>query len=135
MTITIKYQRDMNSYFAREALGRTQARIYTSRIVDPTLHGRRDFAMAYGDRISVRVVVAGRTVAEYETRETADMTDLTGDIRRRLSGVRGLGYVYIRNHDRGWSRERRLMLYGERKHASARPVRVVQTPMFYPWEM
>lgn len=125
----------MNSYFAREALGRTQARIYTSRVVEPTLHGRKDFAIAYGDRISVRVVVGSRTVAEYETRESADMTDLTGDVRRRLGKIRGLADVYIRNHDRGWSRERRLMLYGERKHAPASPVRAVQTPMFFPWEL
>lgn len=125
----------MNSYIPRQATGRSETRIYTSRTADSALHGRREYLMAYGDRISIRVVVGARVAAEYETREVSDMTDLTGDVRRRLSGLKGLAYIYIRNHDRGWNRERRIMLYGERKYAPARPVQAVQTPMFYPWEL
>lgn len=109
--------------------------IYTSRTVDHGVHGRREFRMSYGDRISVRLVVNGRVVLEYDTREVADMTDLTGDVRRRAASAAGLGRLYIRNHDRGWSRERQLMLYGKRKYAPSRRVEAVQVPMFYPWEL
>ena len=91
--------------------------------------------MSYGDRMSVRVIIDGQTAMQYETRQAADMTDLIGDLRRRARGMRGLAVVYVRNHDRGWNRERRIMLYPQRKHAPAQRPKAVQVPMFFPWEI
>ena len=91
--------------------------------------------MAYGDRMSVRMVVDGQTAMQYETCHAADMTDLIGDLRRRAHGMRGLAVVYVRNHDRGWTRERRIMLYPKRKHTPAQSPKAVQVPMFFPWEL
>ena len=91
--------------------------------------------MSYGDRISVRIVSGDKCVMEYETRQVADMTDLTGDLRRRAKSMRGLAVVYIRNHDRGWTRERHIMLYPQRKHTPASRPAAVQVPMFFPWEL
>ena len=112
-----------------------EAPIYTSRTIRRVPVGRNEYLMSYGDRISVRVAVDGKTIMEYETRSVADMTDLTGDLRKRAKGYRGLAVVSIRNHDRGWRRERRIMLYAQRKFTSARPATAVQTPMFFPWEL
>lgn len=109
--------------------------IYTSRTVRRVAVGRTDSLMSYGDRISVRVVAGYQRVMEYETRQVADMTDLTGDLRRRAKGMTGLVVVYIRNHDRGWTRERRIMLYPQRKHNPAKRPEAVQVPMFFPWEL
>ena len=113
----------------------TQTPVYTSRAPRCVTVGRPDTAMSYGDRMTVRVVMGNSTLMEYETRNVADMTDLTGDLRRRAHGRRGLATVYIRNHDRGWTRERRMMLYPERKFAPTRRVEAVQVPMFFPWEL
>ena len=85
--------------------------------------------------MSVRLVMAGKVTYEYQTDKVSDMTDLTGDLRRRAKGLKGLAIVHIRNHDRGWSRELRIMLYGERKYAPSQRVTAVQTPMFFPWEL
>ncbi|MDE5997463.1 MAG: hypothetical protein K2G77_04535 [Muribaculaceae bacterium] len=123
----------MNStYYTSSTSG---APIYTSRTVRRVAVGRADSLMSYGDRISIRVVAGDQRVMEYETRQVADMTDLTGDLRRRAKGIRGLVIVYIRNHDRGWARERRIMLYPQRKHAPAQRPEAVQVPMFFPWEL
>ena len=91
--------------------------------------------MSYGDRIAVRVMVDGQCAMQYETHQAADMTDLIGDLRLRARGMRGLAVVYIRNRDRGWTRERRIMLYPRRKHSPAQPPKAVQVPMFFPWEL
>lgn len=123
----------MNStYYTSSSSG---APIYTSRTVRRVAVGRTDSLMSYGDKISVRVVAGGQRIMEYETRQVADMTDLTGDLRRRAKGMKGLAVVYIRNHDRGWTRERRIMLYPQRKHTPAQRPEAVQVPMFFPWEL
>ena len=76
-----------------------------------------------------------RCVMEYETRKVADMTDLTGDMRLRAKGMQGLAVLQIRNHDRGWTRERRIMLYPQRKYSPCQKVNAIQVPMFFPWEI
>ena len=111
------------------------APILTSRSVRRVAVGRADSLMSYGDRMSVRVIIDGQAAMQYETRQVADMTDLMGDLRRRARDTRGLAVVYIRNHDRGWTRERRIMLYPRRKHAPAQCPKAVQMPMFFPWEL
>lgn len=106
--------------------------VYTSRRVERIAVGRRDYQMSYGDRISVRMTVGAKDKIEYETRRVSDMTDLIGDMRRRAKGTRGLAVITIRNHDRGWVRERRIMLYPERTYAPAQ--RVTTARMIMPWE-
>ena len=115
--------------------GSSGAPIYTSRTVRRVAVGRTDSLMSYGDRISVCVVANGQRIMEYQTRQVADMTDLTGDLRRRVKGMKGLVVVNIRNHDRGWTRERRIMLYPQRTHTPAQRPEAVQVPMFFPWEL
>ncbi len=121
-----------NSYYISSTSGTP---IYTSRTVRRVAVGRTDSLMSYGDRISVRVIAGDQRVMEYETRQVADMTDLTGDLRRRAKGIRGLVVVYIRNHDRGWTREHRIKLYPQRKYSPASRPEAVQVPMFFPWEL
>lgn len=115
--------------------GYSGAPIYTSRTIRRVAVGRADSLMSYGDRMSVRLIVDGRDTMQYETRQAADMTDLMGDLRRRAKGMRGLATVYVRNHDRGWTRERRIMLYPQRRPTPAQRPEAVQVPMFYPWEL
>ena len=123
----------MNStYYISSSSG---APIYTSRTVRRVAVGRADSLMSYGDRMAVRLIVDGQPAMQYETRQVADMTDLMGDLRRRARGMRGLAVVYIRNRDRGWTRERRIMLYPQRKHTPAQSPKAVQVPMFFPWEL
>lgn len=111
------------------------APIYTSRTVRRVAVGRPDSLMSYGDRISVRLIVGEQCVMQYETRQVADMTDLMGDLRRRAKGMRGLAVVHVRNHDRGWTRDRRIMLYPQKKYSPTQPPKAVQVPMFFPWEL
>lgn len=111
------------------------APIFTSRSVRRVAVGRADSLMSYGDRMSVRVIIDGQPAMQYETQQAADMTDLIGDLRRRASGMRGLAVVYIRNHDRGWTRERRIMLYPHKRPTPAQSPKAVQVPMFFPWEL
>lgn len=111
------------------------APIYTPRTIRRVPVGRSDSLMSYGDRMSVRVMMADRHTMQYETTQAADMTDLIGDLRRRAKGLRGLAVVYVRNHDRGWTRERRIMLYPQRKKTPAQRPEAVQVPMFFPWEL
>ena len=113
----------------------SSAPIYTSRTVRRVPVGRADSLMSYGDRMAIRVIINGQCALQYETRHVADMTDLMGDLRRRGKEMRGLAVVYIRNHDRGWTRERRIMLYPKKKHAPTQPPKAVQVPMFFPWEL
>ena len=115
--------------------GYSTAPIYTSRTVRRVTVGRADSLMSYGDRMSVRLMVDGQCAMQYDTTQVADMTDLMGDLRRRARGMRGLATVYIRNHDRGWTRERRIMLYPQKKHAPTQRPKAVQVPMFFPWEL
>ena len=111
------------------------APIYTSRTIRRVVVGRADSPISYGDRISIRVMIDGQPYMQYETRQVADMTDIIGDLRRRAKGRRGLAVVYIRNHDRGWTRERHIMLYPQRKFTPAQRPKAVQVPMFFPWEL
>lgn len=122
----------MNSTYYTSGSG---ASIYTSRMIRRVPVGRPDSLMSYGDRMSVRVMIDNQCAMQYETRQASDMTDLIGDLRLRAKGKRGLAIVYVRNHDRGWIRERRIMLYPQRKHTSARQPKAVQVPMFFPWEL
>ncbi len=115
--------------------GSSGAPIYTSRTIRRVPVGRADNRISYGDRISVRVILGERILMEYETRQVADMTDLTGDLRLRAKGHHGLAVVYIRNHDRGWTRELRIMLYPQRKYSPGQRLKAVQVPMFFPWEL
>ena len=108
--------------------------IYTSRRVERVPTGRREYLISYGDRLSVRVTVGSNSPIAYETRNVADMTDLIGDLRRRAKGQRGLAVLTIRNHDRGWMRERRIMLYPERTYAPAQRVTTARARMMMPWE-
>ena len=39
------------------------------------------------------------------------MTELLGELRKKVKGLRGLAQVYVRNYSRGWSMEQPLMLY------------------------
>ena len=121
-----------STYYTSTSSG---APIYTSRTVRRVAVGRADSLMSYGDRMSVRVIVDGQCIMQYETRQAADLTDLMGDLRRRARGMRGLAVVYIRNHDRGWTRERHIMLYPQRKHTPTQRPTAVQVPMFFPWEL
>lgn len=106
--------------------------IYTSRRIERVEVGRRECRMCYGDRISVRMTVGINDKIEYQTKNVADMTDLIGDLRRKAKGMRGLAVITIRNHDRGWVRERRIMLYPERTYAPSQ--RVSSARMMMPWE-
>lgn len=105
--------------------------IYTSRRVERVAVGRREYLMSYGDRISVRMTTSGNETLEYETRSVADMTDLIGDLRRRAKGMRGLAVITVRNRDRGWVRERRIMLYPERNYTPAQRVAAARRMMPY----
>lgn len=106
--------------------------VYTSRRVERVAVGRREYLMSYGDHISVRMATPEGETIEYETQRVADMTDLIGDLRRKAKGMRGLAVVTVRNRDRGWTRERRIMLYPERVYAPAQ--RVATARMAMPWE-
>lgn len=108
--------------------------VYTSRRVERVAVGRRDTQMSFGDRMSVRVTIGSDTMG-YETCNVADMTELISDLRRRLRGKRGLTVVSIRNRDRGWARERRVMLYTERSYAPSQKVSAVRPHVMMPWEL
>lgn len=108
--------------------------VYTSRRLERVAVGRREYLMSYGDKLSIRVTVGINAPIEYETRNVSDMTELIGDLRRRAKGQRGLAVMTIRNHDRGWIRERHIMLYPERAYAPAQRVATVRQQMMKPWE-
>ena len=69
------------------------------------------YPISKGDRVYVRVIQERRTVLEFSIDRVADMTELIGEIRYAASGLDGLATVVIRNHSRGWSRERPMMFY------------------------
>lgn len=112
----------------------TTAPVYTSRRVERVPVGRREFLICYGDRISVKMTVGESKQVEYETRSVADMTDLIGDLRARARGARGLAVVSIRNHDRGWTRERRIMLYPQPAYVPAARIAAARPRAIMPWE-
>lgn len=65
----------------------------------------------YGDRLFARIVLHGKTVAEFVNSQVNDLTELLSELRRLTRGLRGLAQLYIRNFSRGWSFERPMMLY------------------------
>lgn len=109
--------------------------IYTSRRVERVAVGRRDFLMSYGDRMFVRATIGVGERMEYETCSVSDMTDLIGDLRVRARGRRGLAVITIRNRDRGWVRESRVMLYPERGYVTPRKVQEARRQMMMPWDV
>lgn len=81
--------------------------------------------IAFGDRIFVRMVSVERgwrTIAEFELRNVADMSDVYGELRHYTSGQRGLTRLYVRNATRGWSFEQPFMLYGDTHRVPAASV-------------
>gem|GEM_PF-1252709 len=64
-----------------------------------------------GDRIFARLTSGGKTVAEFMTSQASSMSDIIGELRHVTYGQRGLCKLYVRNHSKGWSRERPMMLY------------------------
>lgn len=91
---------------------------------------RESGLIRFGDRIFVKVAVRGRVMFEVVWHHVADRTDLLSKIRSRCCGVRGLVNLYVRNMDRGWSREEPLMLYASSESVYARPAQ----RMLAPWE-
>lgn len=64
-----------------------------------------------GDRIFARLTSGGKTVAEFMTNQASGMSDIIGELRHVTYGRRGLCKLYVRNHSKGWSQERPMMLY------------------------
>lgn len=91
---------------------------------------RESGLIRFGDRIFVKIAVRGRVMFEVIWHHVADRTDLLSKIRSRCAGMRGLVTLYVRNMDRGWSREEPLMLYASAQSETARPAQ----RMFAPWE-
>lgn len=99
----------------------------------------------YGDRLFARIVMRGRTIVEFVLDRVSDMTQLLGEVRKKVKGIRGLARVYVRNYSQGWSLEQPLMLYAPRPayqtqtqlSAPAQPAPAAPAParkMLFPWE-
>ncbi|MDE6027889.1 MAG: hypothetical protein K2G23_07450 [Muribaculaceae bacterium] len=74
----------------------------------------------YGDKIFARIVMRGRTIVEFVLNQVSDMTELLGELRKKVKGVQGLAKIYLRNYSRGWSLEKPLMLYTPQSSSSLR---------------
>lgn len=74
------------------------------------LEGMRNH-IEYGDRIFARLTMGGETLAEFMTSQVSSLSEVIGELRHLTYGRRGLAKLYVRNHNKGWSRERPLMLY------------------------
>lgn len=70
--------------------------------------------MSWGDRVFVRLTQGSRILAEYLNTRVSDMTEVLGDVRRRVRGHKGLARLQVRNATEGWSVDRPLMLYADR---------------------
>jgi hypothetical protein len=111
-----------------EGMIRSSVRPGSDRPATPTGASRY---IRYGDRIFVRVInlqQGWRTVAEFEIRNCADMSEVYGELRHRTRGERGLMKLYVRNATRGWSFEQPFKLYGDKK-PSAPGISVTHRPM------
>lgn len=86
----------------------------------------------YGDRIFARLTMAGRTVVEIMLDRVSDMTELIGEMRHASFGLKGLAKLYIRNHSKGWSNERPLMLYSPDFGRSAEAISTMGSACFAP---
>ena len=75
-----------------------------------SLSGMRN-RIVRGDRIFARLTMGNVTIAEFMTSQAESMSDIIGELRHVTYGRRGLCKLYVRNHSRGWSRERPMMLY------------------------
>lgn len=81
--------------------------------------GGDDREISFGDRLFARLVMHGKTVAEFMVNSINDLSELWGELRRKCRGVSGLAKLYLRNASRGWSMVRPLMIYpdGYRRNA------------------
>lgn len=103
----------------------------------------RERPISYGDRLFARLVMHGTTVMEFMISSVSDLTELWGELRLRCRGMRGLARLYLRNASRGWSMERRLMLYPDRnvrtETSHSREIsaafRGKATQLSFPWEL
>lgn len=114
---------------------------YQNKLV-MAIYGRKN-EISYGDRIFVRLTLAGKSVAEFTINKVRDMTELIGELRKYTRGLRGLARLAIHNMSRGWSTERPLMLYTSpagRTPGASLQASVVQAAtaqprrMLFPWE-
>ncbi|MDE6443852.1 MAG: hypothetical protein K2K64_05460 [Muribaculaceae bacterium] len=64
-----------------------------------------------GDRIFARLTMGGRTLVEFMMNGIGSVSEVIAEMRRKIGDVRGLTKLYIRNHSRGWSFDRGLMVY------------------------
>lgn len=91
----------------------------------------------FGDHIFARITKNGQLLYECTLDSVADMTQLLGEIRHNTPGMKGLTKLYIRNHSKGWSQERPLMLYpaNDIYAAPKESVTFRRNPhMLFPWE-
>ena len=84
----------------------------------------------YGDKIFARIVMRGRTIVEFVLNQVCDMTELLGELRKKVKGVQGLAKIYLRNYSRGWSLDTPLMLYVPQSSSSLRNCSNVTSPPF-----
>lgn len=92
-----------------------------------------------GDRLFARLTRNGNTVVEIMSDRIGSMTDLLAELRIAGDGKHGLMRLYVRNHSKGWSNERPLMLYRSKNRDSyiestCQPAYNVRPHMTFPWE-
>ena len=77
-----------------------------------------DLTFLPGDRVFVRLErkqEGPEVLAEFTLYSVAGLDDIYKELRSFTRGLRGLCQLYIRNLDRGWSVNRQLMLFSERR--------------------
>lgn len=62
-----------------------------------------------GDKIFARLIMGGRLVAEFVINSVGSVKDLLDEMRQKVTDLRGLAMLQIRNQSRGWAEERRIM--------------------------
>lgn len=107
------------------------------------VRGGTGHPMRAGDRIFVRIVRNCICIDEFLTTRTANLTELLGEVRTRLRGIRGLVDLNVRNATEGWCLRRPLMLYsdtfaprgfGNVRRTEPSPVRISSSRMLKPYE-
>lgn len=103
----------------------TGMRIMTSerQRIAPVRGGTRH-PMRWGDRIFVRIIRGASCIDDFLSTRVADFTELLGEIRSRLRGIRGLVEMQVRNASEGWSIRRPLMLYNDNLALSSSPATI-----------